>query len=91
MMQRASESRARALGEVVRKRRRELGMSQEELACRCGLSLNYIKLVERGVGGSLLTDVAAEPLSRDASGEPPSKGQLTPPSAQADSQQPQEK
>jgi transcriptional regulator with XRE-family HTH domain len=70
MMQQASESRARELGEAVRKRRRELGMSQEELACRCGLSLNYIKLVERGMGGSLLKDTAAEPLSRDASGKP---------------------
>ena len=46
--------RGQALGEAVRKRRRELGMSKEELACRCGLTRTYISLLERGLCGDLL-------------------------------------
>ncbi len=36
-------------GEVVRKRRRELGLSQEELGFRSGLHRTYISEIERGL------------------------------------------
>lgn len=38
----------RAFGAAVRKRRRELGWSQEEYAERCGLHRTYIGGIERG-------------------------------------------
>ena len=37
-----------AFGRVVRRARKKLGFSQEELADRCGLHRNAIGLVERG-------------------------------------------
>ncbi len=36
-------------GEVVRKQRRELGLSQEELGFRSGLHRTYISEIERGL------------------------------------------
>jgi transcriptional regulator with XRE-family HTH domain len=36
-------------GEVVRHRRKALGISQEELADRCGLHRTYISELERGL------------------------------------------
>jgi transcriptional regulator with XRE-family HTH domain len=36
-------------GQAVRKRRREKGFSQEELADRCGLHRTYISEIERGL------------------------------------------
>jgi transcriptional regulator with XRE-family HTH domain len=47
-------------GEVVRARRRELGMSQEELACSCGVTRTYISLLERGMCGDLLLSLPPE-------------------------------
>ncbi len=38
----------KALGEVVRKRRREIGLSQENLGFECGLHRTYIGAIERG-------------------------------------------
>lgn len=35
-------------GDAVRKRRRQLGLSQEKLAFRCGSHRNYIGEIERG-------------------------------------------
>ena len=40
--------RARELGDRVRARRKELGISQEQLGERCGLHRTYIGQVERG-------------------------------------------
>lgn len=36
-------------GEAVRKRRKELGLSQESLSFKAGLHRNYISDIERGV------------------------------------------
>lgn len=38
----------RAFGSAVRKRRLQLGLSQEKLAFRCGSHRNYIGEIERG-------------------------------------------
>ncbi|MBA7644585.1 hypothetical protein ES703_52329 [subsurface metagenome] len=62
-------------GRVVRKHRREKGLSQEELADCCGLHRTYISDIERGLkAASLLSllriagalDVPAYLLVRDA-------------------------
>lgn len=37
-----------SFGDAVRKRRRQLGLSQEKLAFRCGSHRNYIGEIERG-------------------------------------------
>jgi len=37
------------LGEVVKQKRTELKISQEELAFNCGFDRTYISLVERGL------------------------------------------
>ena len=61
--------KGQALGEVVRKRRRELGLSQEDMAREIGRALDYIKLLERGMRGNLLENLSPE-LSNDfAEGE----------------------
>ena len=61
--------KGQALGEVVRKRRREQGLSQEDMAREMGRSLDYIKLLERGMCGDLLENLSPE-LSNDfAAGE----------------------
>jgi len=41
-------------GRVVRKHRREKGLSQEELADRCGLHRTYISEIERGLKAASL-------------------------------------
>ncbi len=38
----------KAFGSAVRKRRLQLGLSQEKLAFRCGSHRNYIGEIERG-------------------------------------------
>ncbi|GBE29031.1 MAG TPA: XRE family transcriptional regulator [Bacteroidetes bacterium] len=42
-------AKAKALGDTLREFRKELGLSQEEYAFRCGLDRTYISGVERGV------------------------------------------
>ena len=37
------------LAEAIRKRREELGFSQEKLADQCGFDRTYISMLERGV------------------------------------------
>ncbi len=36
-------------GRVIRRRRKKLGLSQEELAGRAGLHRTYVSLIERGI------------------------------------------
>jgi y4mF family transcriptional regulator len=36
------------LGQVIRTRRKELGLTQEELAMRCGCARRYISELEQG-------------------------------------------
>lgn len=45
---RSARDRARELGERVRARRHEVGISQEQLGERCGLHRTYVGQVERG-------------------------------------------
>ncbi len=47
----------RAFGETVRKRRKELGISQEELAFRADLNRSYIADIERGARNIALTNI----------------------------------
>lgn len=37
------------LAEAIRKRREELGFSQEKLADKCGFDRTYISMLERGI------------------------------------------
>lgn len=37
-----------ALGEAVKKRRKKVGLSQEQLAERCNFDRTYISMIERG-------------------------------------------
>jgi transcriptional regulator with XRE-family HTH domain len=52
------ENVLRAFGEAVRKRRKELGISQEELAFRASLNRSYIADIERGTRNVALTNIA---------------------------------
>jgi len=42
-------AKAKAFGDTLREFRKELGLSQEEYAFRCGLDRTYISGLERGV------------------------------------------
>jgi len=46
-------------GEVVRRRRHALGISQEELADRSGLHRTYISQIERGLKSASLKAIVA--------------------------------
>jgi transcriptional regulator with XRE-family HTH domain len=54
----ADRSLQRRFGEVVRKFRQAIGISQEELADRAGLHRTYISLLERGLRTPSLTVIA---------------------------------
>jgi DNA-binding XRE family transcriptional regulator len=41
---------ARALGQIIRVRRRELGFTQARVADLCGVSIRFLSEVERGRG-----------------------------------------
>lgn len=58
----------RRFGEVVRRRREALGISQEELADRCGLHRTYVSMIERGIKSASLRSLLA--LSRALSRAP---------------------
>ncbi len=45
-MDKAVDPITEAFATVLRKRRRELGLSQEELAHRAGISMRYVSLLE---------------------------------------------
>ena len=45
-MERAVDPLAIAFATVLRKRRRDMGLSQEELAHRAGISMRYVSLLE---------------------------------------------
>ena len=63
-----SEVTGESVGLQIAARRRELGISQEELADRAGISRNYISIVENGKG-SVTLDVyisIADALDMDA-------------------------
>ena len=60
---------SKSFGSAVRKRRTQLGFSQESLAFRCGSHRNYIGEIERGEKSPSLHIVfaLAEALDMDAS------------------------
>ena len=45
-------------GRIIRRRRKKLGFSQEELAHRAGLSRNYVSMLELGRGSPTLNVIA---------------------------------
>jgi transcriptional regulator with XRE-family HTH domain len=45
---RRPQRKASALGENVRRRRVEMGLTQQDLADRAGLSLNHVNMIEHG-------------------------------------------
>lgn len=45
-MERSNPDLLKAFATVLRRRRKEAGLSQEELAFRCDLSMSYISLLE---------------------------------------------
>lgn len=61
MTSRSSNVRSfqKRFGEVVRRHRQTLGMSQEELADRCGLHRTYISEIERGLKSASLKALLA--------------------------------
>ena len=53
-----SEALKRTLGELVRTRRLEIGLSQEDLGFECGLHRTYIGSIERGETNLSLENMA---------------------------------
>ncbi|MBD5266259.1 MAG: helix-turn-helix transcriptional regulator [Bacteroides sp.] len=47
-----------SFGDIIRKYRKERGISQEELAFRAGLHRTYIGMIERGEKNITLTNIA---------------------------------
>ncbi|MBG6288497.1 helix-turn-helix transcriptional regulator [Pseudomonas nitroreducens] len=44
-----------AFGKVLRKKRKELGLSQEQLAHEAEIQRNYVSLIERGINQPTIT------------------------------------
>jgi len=44
-----------AFGKVLRQRRKNLGLTQEELAHEAGVQRNYVSLIERGINQPTIT------------------------------------
>lgn len=57
MAERLSKQLPQHFGEAVRAAREELGISQEELASRCGLHRTYLAGVERGTRNPSLKSI----------------------------------
>jgi transcriptional regulator with XRE-family HTH domain len=57
MAERPSKQLPHRFGEAVRAAREELGISQEELASRCGLHRTYLAGVERGARNPSLKSI----------------------------------
>lgn len=55
----AKRSLRAAFGQVLRDRRREIGISQEELAHESGLHRTYVSQLERGLKSPSLDAIAA--------------------------------
>lgn len=53
----------RAFGELVRNRRKEVGLSQEDLGFECGLHRTYIGSIERGETNLSLENMAVLAIS----------------------------
>ncbi|MCB9914977.1 MAG: helix-turn-helix transcriptional regulator [Planctomycetes bacterium] len=64
----ASKDPRKQLGAAIRRAREELGVSQEELAFRCGLHRTYVGSVERGERNVSLENIVrlAKALERSA-------------------------
>jgi transcriptional regulator with XRE-family HTH domain len=52
-------NRIAAFGQVIRKRRKTQGLSQEALAEKADLHTNYVSLVERGLSAPALDTICA--------------------------------
>ncbi len=50
---------AAVLGKAIAERRRQMGLSQERLAYRCGLHQSYISQLENGVKSPTVRSLAA--------------------------------
>lgn len=57
--QTTTRTRSRAFGERLRALRKEVGISQEELAARSGLHRTYVSSVERGERNISLANIHA--------------------------------
>jgi transcriptional regulator with XRE-family HTH domain len=57
MIERLSKQLPQHFGEAVRAAREDLGISQEELAGRCGLHRTYLAGVERGIRNPSLKSI----------------------------------
>ncbi|HCL4192400.1 TPA: helix-turn-helix transcriptional regulator [Pseudomonas aeruginosa] len=45
----------KTFGKVLRRRRKELGLTQEKLALEAGIQRNYVSLIERGINQPTIT------------------------------------
>ncbi|MDU0736328.1 helix-turn-helix transcriptional regulator [Pseudomonas aeruginosa] len=46
---------SKKFGKVLKERRKELGLTQEQLALEAGIQRNYVSLIERGINQPTIT------------------------------------